>query len=239
MNILDLIIEEKSNVLMDEVFLDEKSKSQLQQLTKEHQFIDELLKYQLPLDNKILLFGHSGCGKTLTAKALAHLLGKKLMILNLSNIIHSRIGETSKNLKQVFDKAQRENAILFLDEFDQIGKSRGNDENDVGEMRRLVNTIIQLMDYLSEKTLLICATNHPEIIDHALMRRFQLKIEYQKPSKALLDAYYAQLLAHYPTHLQNIERKYDISFAEAKDITLSQVKAHLIQYLENEHFRKQ
>jgi SpoVK/Ycf46/Vps4 family AAA+-type ATPase len=82
----------------------------------------------------------------------------------------------------IFDKAARERSVLFLDELDQIGKARGSDDKDVGEMRRLVNTLIQLIDYYPENALLLCATNHPEIIDTALIRRFQLKINYKMPS---------------------------------------------------------
>jgi SpoVK/Ycf46/Vps4 family AAA+-type ATPase len=93
-----------------------------------------------------LFQGSSGCGKTMTAKAIANALDKNILILNLSNIVCYRIGETSQNIKQVFDKAGREKAVLFLDEFDQIGKARGSDDIDVGEMRRLVNTLIQLID---------------------------------------------------------------------------------------------
>ena len=151
-----------------------------------------------------MLQGNSGCGKTITAKAIAHTLNKNIIILNLSNVVCARIGETSQNIKQVFDKAGREKAVLFLDEFDQIGKARGRDDKDVGEMRRLVNTIIQLMDYFPNNALLICATHHPEIIDTALLRRFQLKIHFEMPCAKILDEYYVELLSSFPKDLQNI-----------------------------------
>lgn len=96
---------------------------------------------------------------------------------------------------------------MFLDEFDQIAKARGNDDKDVGEMRRLVNTLIQLIDYYPEKALLLCATNHPEIIDTALLRRFQLWINFEIPIPEVLDEYYNKLLSRFPVALQNIERK--------------------------------
>lgn len=232
MNIIDLIIHDKESVTFDEIILEENNRKQLMQLIKEHRYIDALHQYHLPVNNKILLQGASGCGKTMTAKAIAQALHKNLLILNLSNIICSRIGETSQNIKQVFDKAGRENAVLFLDEFDQIGKARGNDDKDVGEMRRLVNTLIQLIDYLPEKTLLLCATNHPEIIDTALLRRFQLKIDYELPADDVLDSYYNQLLSRFPEEMRDIHRKYDISFAEAKDYTFTVLKSRLIASLE-------
>jgi SpoVK/Ycf46/Vps4 family AAA+-type ATPase len=232
MNVYDLIINDKEQVSLSDVFLDAANREKLVQLIKEHTYVDELRKYGLPINNKILLHGSSGCGKTTTAKALAHALGKNILILNLSNIICSRIGETSQNIKMVFDKAVREKAVLFLDEFDQIGKARDNDDNDVGEMRRLVNILIQLIDYYPQNALLICATNHADIIDTALLRRFQLRIGFEMPAADVLDTYYDKLLSVFPAHMQNIQRKYDLSFAEAKDYALTVVKAALIRELE-------
>lgn len=231
MNIVDLIINDREKVSRDDIFLDETRKDALTQLLQEHTYIEELHQYGLPVNNKVLLYGSSGCGKTMTAKAIASALGKNILILNLSNVICSKIGETSQNIKLVFDKAAREKAVLFLDEFDQIGKARGNDDKDVGEMRRLVNTLIQLIDYYPEDALLICATNHLEIIDSALIRRFQLRIGFDMPATEVLDDYYNQLLSRFPEHLRNIERQYNISFAEAKDLTFTLVKTKLIKAL--------
>lgn len=234
MNLYNLIIQDKEQVGLHDVFLDAHNREQLVQLIKEHTYVKELQEYGLPVNNKILLQGNSGCGKTMTAKAIANALGKNIIILNLSNIVSSRIGETSQNIKMIFDKAARERSVLFLDELDQIGKARGSDDKDVGEMRRLVNTLIQLIDYYPENALLLCATNHPEIIDTALLRRFQLKINYTMPSAEFLDTFYDDLLSKFPEEFQNIERKYEISFAEAKDYALTSVKSSLIKKLESQ-----
>lgn len=232
MNLYNLIIQDKEEVTLNDVFLAPANKDQFVQLIKEHTYIKELQEYGLPVNNKVLLQGSSGCGKTMTAKAIANALGKSIIILNLSNIISSRIGETSQNIKMIFDKAGRERSVLFLDELDQIGKARGSDDKDVGEMRRLVNTLLQLIDYYPENALLLCATNHPEIIDTALIRRFQLKINYEMPSREFLDQYYDSLLSQFPEDMRNIARQYGISFAEAKDYALTVVKSGLIRKLE-------
>lgn len=232
MNILNLLIDDKEQVELSDIFLSEDNRQQILQLIKEQKYADELLKYDLPINNKVFLFGNSGCGKTTTAKAIATALKKPVYILNLSNIVSSKIGETGQNLKLIFDKASRDKAVLFLDEFDQIGKARGNDDKDVGEMRRLVNTIIQLIDYFPKNTLLICASNHPQIIDIALMRRFQLKISFELPSDEVLNEYYDAILSHFPENLRSINRKFGISFAEAKDYAYTIIKGNIINQLE-------
>jgi SpoVK/Ycf46/Vps4 family AAA+-type ATPase len=229
MNIFDLIIHDREEVSLDEVFLNQENRESIFQLIREFHFVEELSQYGLPVNNKVLLQGNSGCGKTMTAKAIAKELGKKIYILNLSNVVSSRIGETSQNLKQVFDKAGREHAVLFLDEFDHVGKSRGSDDKEVGEMRRLVTNLIQLIDNFPNKALLICATNHPEVLDIALMRRFQLRIHYTMPSQEVLDEYYSSILSKFPAEHQNIPRKYDVSFAEAKDYALTLIKSYLLK----------
>ena len=232
MNLYNLIIQDKEEIKLVDIFLTPQNKQQIVQLVKEQTYVKQLQDFGLPVNNKILLEGSSGCGKTMTAKAIANALNKNIIILNLSNIVSSRIGETSQNIKMIFDKAGRERSVLFLDELDQIGKARGSDDKDVGEMRRLVNTLIQLIDYYPENALLLCATNHPEIIDTAILRRFQLKINYEMPSAKFLDEYYDNLLSKFPEEMRNIPRKYNISFAEAKDYAFTIVKGNLIEKLE-------
>ena len=233
MNLNDLTVIDTEKIALDDLFFSDENKAALLQIIKEHQYIEELKKYNLKVDNKILLHGSSGCGKTTTAKAIANTLGKNIIIVNLSTVVDSRIGETSKNLKAIFDKAIRERAVLFLDEFDQIGKSRDSDDKDVGEMRRLVNTIIQLFDYFPSDSLLICATNHYEIIDSALLRRFQLRLKYEMPSEKQLNIYYDKILGSFPEHFQNIERRYAISYAEALDYINTTMKKQIITALDS------
>jgi SpoVK/Ycf46/Vps4 family AAA+-type ATPase len=232
MNLNDLTVIDTEKIALDDLFFSNENKTALLQVIKEHQYITELQKYNLKVDNKILLHGSSGCGKTTTAKAIANTLNKKIVIINLSTIIDARIGETSKNIKAIFDKAIRERAVLFLDEFDQIGKSRDSEDKDVAEMRRLVNTIIQLFDYFPSDSLLICATNHYEIIDSALLRRFQLRLKYDLPLQKQLDLYYDKILNTFPTHLQNIERRYGISYAEVLDYIHTSMKKQIIAELD-------
>lgn len=229
MGLSDFILNSNETTIgLDEIHLSEGNKSALNQLLKEFKHLDILNRYKLPVDNKIFLFGHTGCGKTTTAKAIARALNKKIVILNLGNIVSSRLGETAKNITEVFRKASREKAVLFLDEFDSIGKLRDHEDKDSSEMKRLVNTVIQLIDKLPDDTLLVAATNHSKVIDTALLRRFQLKLKFVLPNQEQLDGYYNSLLAQFPAEFRKVERVYDISYAEAKDITFRAIKNAII-----------
>lgn len=191
-------------------------------------------QYELPVANKLLLHGHTGCGKTMTAKAIANHLDKKLYTVNLGSIVSSKLGETSLNITSLFNRVKYQNDILFFDEFDSLGKMRDLEIHDNGEMKRVVNTLLQLIDHLPKDSILIAATNQLNLIDHALRRRFNLVVDYQLPSKAVLDNYYNQLLQKYPEQYRDIERHYDISFAEAQNTVFNQVKANIINTLKSE-----
>lgn len=204
------------------------NRQKLNQLLEEFTFIDAIAQYNIPIDNKILLYGATGCGKTATANAIAKQLNKKIITLHLGNFVSSRLGETAKNITNTFTSARIEKAILFIDEFDFIGKTRDYDQKDSGEMKRLVNVLLQQIDNLDKNTLLICATNHIEAIDSALLRRFQLKLEYNLPTQKELDIYYDNLLIPFPKSLINFERKFGFSYAEAKDYVFQKIKNNII-----------
>lgn len=230
MALSDFILNPKETTIsLDQIHLSKENTNLLNQLLKDFKHIEVLNQYNLPVDNKLFLYGHTGCGKTTTAKAIAQALNKKIIILNLGNIVSSRLGETAKNITEVFKKAIREKSVLLLDEFDSIGKLRDHDDKDSSEMKRLVNTVIQLIDELPNDTLLIAATNHPKVIDTALLRRFQLRLKFELPNDTQLDVYYDSLLKKFPKEFQELTRVYNISYAEAKDITFRAVKNQIIE----------
>ncbi|UYW00789.1 ATP-binding protein [Flavobacterium agricola] len=220
---------ERSKVAIDEVFFDEKIQNKMNQFLLEYQFKNDLLQYKLPVANKILLFGATGCGKTHTAKAIATHFNLKLVVVNLATIISSKLGETAKNLEALFKEVQYEASVLLLDEFDSLGQIRDYDNNDNSEMKRVVNAIIQLMDYFPQKSILVAATNQIQMIDSALRRRFDLEFEFNLPNQQLLDAYYNFLLAQYPAEFTAMQRVYNISFAQAQQHVFQAVKNNIIQ----------
>ncbi|WP_430614063.1 AAA family ATPase [Flavobacterium sp. JP2137] len=219
---------DRSDIELNEVVFNPAVAGQIEQFLKEYQFREVLMQYELPVSNKILLYGQSGCGKTMTAKAIAKHLDKKLIIVNLGTIVSSKLGETAKNIEGLFREIQYESAVLFFDEFDSLGQIRDYDNKDNSEMKRVVNAILQLIDGFPQKSILMAATNQIQMIDPALVRRFELHLEYTSPSDQVLDAYYDKMLLKYPQEFRAMERLYGVSFAEAKNQIFKSVKGNII-----------
>lgn len=228
MNPYNLTFRKSDVMAISEVHFSAENQSHLDQFFKEYMHQGAISKYNIPVNNKILLHGHTGCGKTTTANAIAKELGKQIFIVNLSNLVSSKLGETAINFASICQKAIKNEGVLFIDEFDSIGKVRDYDDKDSGEMKRLVNTIIQQIDYFPENLELIAATNQYKMIDTALLRRFQLKLEFELPSQQQLDHYYNTLLLNLPDHFKEFDRVYAISFAEAKDYFHKVMKEKII-----------
>ena len=181
--IQELIIEKlTSDYKLSDLISSEETKRDLTYFLKEQQSIDMLNTLDLPASNKILLYGPSGCGKTLASYVIAGEMKRLMYVVNLGAIVSSRLGETSKNLSKLFKKASEEDSIIFLDEFDSLGKIRDYDQ-DHGEMKRVVNTLLQLFDFLPKRTVVIAATNQMGMIDDALIRRFDLSLKLDLPNK--------------------------------------------------------
>lgn len=177
----DLILEKlTSEYSFKNLVCNTKVKTQLDFFIKEHESLTLLRQYDLPISNKVLLHGPSGCGKTLASYVIAGELKKLMIVVNLGAIVSSKLGETSKNLAKIFRKAASEDCIIFIDEFDSLGKIRDYNQ-DHGEMKRVVNTILQLFDYLPQSSIVIAATNQKDMIDDALLRRFDTNIEFPLP----------------------------------------------------------
>jgi AAA+ superfamily predicted ATPase len=178
----ELILEKlTSDYSFKNLVCDAKVKKELVYFIKEHQTAELLRKYDLPIANKVLLHGPSGCGKTLASYVLAGELNKMMVVVNLGAIVSAKLGETSKNLAKIFRRAASEECIIFIDEFDSLGKVRDYNQ-DHGEMKRVVNTILQLFDYLPQNSMVIAATNQKEMVDDALLRRFDLSVKFNLPS---------------------------------------------------------
>jgi SpoVK/Ycf46/Vps4 family AAA+-type ATPase len=155
-------------------------------------FLDEnknstkIRQYGLIPRRHLLLYGPPGTGKTLTASVVAHELHFPLFIVRMDSLITKFMGETSAKLRSIFEYIAQNRGVYLFDEFDTIGSKRTM-ENDVGEIRRVLNTFLQLLDEHRSDSLIISATNHKEILDSALYRRFDDVIEYNLPEKENLE----------------------------------------------------
>ena len=202
----DLVIEKlTSEYTFENLVSDNLIRNELQYFIKEHQSIDVLKNYSLPVSNKILFYGPSGCGKTLASYVIAGELEKLMYVINLGAVVSSKLGETSKNLSTIFKKAATEDSIIFLDEFDSLGKIRDYNQ-DHGEMKRVVNTILQLFDYLPQETIVIAATNQINMIDDALQRRFDLKLKLKLPNKTQIRELIKLTLKNSPFQIDDKKR---------------------------------
>lgn len=164
-----------------DMVLDTAVQEQLQRIMKEQRLLARIREHGLSPRRKLLLVGPPGTGKTMTASVLAGELGIPLFLVRLDALITKFMGETAAKLRQVFDAIADVRGVYFFDEFDAIGSQRGL-ANDVGEIRRILNSFLQMIEHDQSNSLILAATNHPEILDYALLRRFDDVIEYHLPT---------------------------------------------------------
>jgi SpoVK/Ycf46/Vps4 family AAA+-type ATPase len=153
----------------------------LTRVLAEQRHMTKLRTHGLQPRRKLLLVGPSGTGKTMTASALAGELGIPLFVVRLDALITKFMGETAAKLRQVFDAVQATRGVYFFDEFDAIGSQRGL-ANDVGEARRILNSFLLMIEQDDSTSVIVAATNHAEILDPALFRRFDDVVEYHLPT---------------------------------------------------------
>lgn len=151
----------------------------------------KMMSLGLEFRTTLLLYGPPGCGKTSAAKYLAAQLGLPLITARFDTLISSLLGNTAKNIHRIFEFAKKQPCILFLDEFDAIAKAR-DDAHELGELKRVVNSLLQNIDDFAEEGILIAATNHAKMLDTAVWRRFQTIIEMPAPGADEIRRFIAQ-----------------------------------------------
>ena len=163
--------------------LNEKTLKQINDFVCERHAINELLENNIIPPNSLLLYGVPGVGKTYIANWLSSELTIPLVTLDLASSISSYLGRTGQNIHNIFEYARSKNAILFLDELDAIAKRR-DDMSDLGELKRLVNVLLKELEECSYSCIIIGATNHPELLDKAIWRRFDRAVEIPMPTES-------------------------------------------------------
>jgi SpoVK/Ycf46/Vps4 family AAA+-type ATPase len=180
---------------LDTMVLSEQAKSRLLRVVYEQRQAHILESHGLRPRRKLLLVGPPGVGKTMTASALAGELKLPLFTILLEGVITKFLGETAVKLRTIFEAMNRTRGVFLFDEFDAIGSKR-NAQNDVGEVRRVLNSFLQLLENDRSSSLVVCATNHPELLDRALFRRFDDVLRYTIPDSPTAIALLKARLSH-------------------------------------------
>lgn len=177
----DLLEVYRPHIKTKDMVLPEKVAEAIKRILSEQQKFDQLLQHNLEPRRKLMLVGPPGCGKTMTAKAIAGDLEIPLFIIRLDGLISRYMGESIAKLKLIFDSMYQHRAVYLFDEFDSIGSNRSYG-NDVGEIKRVLNSFLMNIEKDQSNSLLIAATNIPESLDKALFRRFDDIIKYPLPN---------------------------------------------------------
>lgn len=190
-----LVISVPRDHLKHHMVLPDAVEQRFQRVEREYVARDRLAHHGLRYRQKILLYGPPGCGKTMGAERLAWNTGLPLLKVRFDAMVSSFLGETASNLREVFEAAAQSPCLLFIDEFDAIAKTR-DDNQEVGEIKRVVNTFLQLLDeYEASNGLLVAATNLDKFLDSAVWRRFDDAIEVPKPTEREIQAILKQTLS--------------------------------------------
>ena len=217
----DYVLETPPRKRLEDLFLPEPCERACRELIEEQQRASLSRSHNLEPRHRILLVGPPGNGKTSLAEAIAEALAVPFFIVRYDAIIGSFLGETASRLRHVFDYARTTPCVLFFDEFDAVGKERG-DVNETGEIKRVVTSLLMQVDALPSYTVVVAASNHSELLDRAVWRRFQFRLELPAPTRAQVGRYFEAFAETMDEPLgqrpDTIARSLgDISYAEAEE----------------------
>jgi SpoVK/Ycf46/Vps4 family AAA+-type ATPase len=198
-------------------------------MNKINNFIDgithkeKMINFGLDVENSILLYGPPGCGKTSAANYISKSLNLPLVTARLDSMVSSLLGSTAKNIKKVFSYANDKPCVLFLDEFDAIAKAR-DDSNELGELKRVVNSLLQNIDQFTNNNILIAATNHHKLLDNAVWRRFSEVVYIGTPNEENIEELLKIFFKEFPNDFLKDKRKTSIVIDLLKEKSPSDIK---------------
>lgn len=220
-----------SDLKLSNLILPANLETKLSRIVEEQNQQQKLREYGLAPRSKILMIGLPGTGKTMTASALAGQLNLPLFTIQLDALITKYMGEASMKLRLIFDHIKRIRGVYFFDEFDAIGSSRSA-SNDVGEIRRILNSFLQFMENSRSDSLILAATNLPDLLDTALFRRFDDILKYDIPDNILLETAFKKYLSQKNTLQINwqkiVKEAQGLSYAEISKICENALKSDIL-----------
>jgi len=226
--LLDLRQPSRSRI---EIVLAPSLAQKLERIEAEYRALEALTRRGLPAKTRLLFVGPPGCGKTLCAEILAHDLGLPVLYARFDGIVSSYLGETANNLRRVFQYAARHRSVLFFDEFDVLGKDR-DDPQEVGELKRVVGSFLQLLDSYPRENLMVAATNHEGLLDEALWRRFDEVLSFERPTAEQLVQLIELKLRSVRTSGVDVVRLASemsgLTFADAEKVCFEATKAMIL-----------
>jgi SpoVK/Ycf46/Vps4 family AAA+-type ATPase len=234
--VADLLSVQYPSARLSDLILDDAVAAHVRRVLTEQRHLDRLKSHSLRPRQTLLLTGPPGCGKTFTASAIAGELSLPLFIVRLESLVTRFLGETASKLKLIFDAVERTRAVYLFDEFDSIGIARGT-ENDVGEMRRVLNSFLVFIENHRGNSVIIAATNHGHMLDRALFRRFDDLIELGMPTLELAERTFRERLAG--QNLRDVNPRklaqaaQGLSFAEITRVCEEAIKDMLINDLQS------
>lgn len=190
--IAELVYEIPAKRRLEDLVLSKEVVDEVEEFLHEYSNAALLRDHSVEPRHTIMLVGPPGNGKTSLAEAFATELSLPLLSIRYDAIVDSYLGETANRLRRLIDYAVQNPCVLFFDEFDAVGKER-SDAQETGEIKRVISSLLMQMDRLPSHVIVACATNHPELLDRAVWRRFELKLEINRPNKEQLITWFSRL----------------------------------------------
>jgi SpoVK/Ycf46/Vps4 family AAA+-type ATPase len=228
----DFVLEVTPHRRLDELLLPDLTALAARQLIEEQQRASLLRSHSLEPRNRLLLVGPPGNGKTTLAEAIAESLAVPFFVVRYESVIGSYLGETAARLKRVFEFARTTPSVLFFDEFDTVGKERG-DTHETGEIKRVVSSLLMQIDDLPSYVVVVAATNHAELLDRAVWRRFQLRLDLPLPTQKQLGEFVTSLAKRSDIDLgvsasQVVRAIGRVSYSEAEEFFLDLARQQVL-----------
>jgi SpoVK/Ycf46/Vps4 family AAA+-type ATPase len=219
-----LVYEVSPSRKLDEVVLLPPVEAICREIVEEHARVDLLRSYNLEPRHRVLLMGPPGNGKTTLAEALAYELMLPLYVVRYEGVIASYLGETASRIGRLFDFVRTRKCVLFFDEFDAVAKERG-DPHDTGEVKRVVSSLLLQIDALPSHVVVITASNHPELLDRAVWRRFQVRLTLSKPTPEqraeFVSRFLGNIRGNLPVSVEGIVRDLGaVSFSDIEEFAV-------------------
>jgi ATPases of the AAA+ class len=229
-NLVQELLPERS---FDDLVLPKEVVEVSRELVQEHHRVDLLRSYNLEPRNRVLLIGPPGNGKSSLAEAFAHALMVPLLLVRYEGVVGTYLGETAVRLRRLLEHASTRKCVLFFDEFETLGKERG-DRHETGEIKRVVSSLLMQIDSLPSHVVVVGATNHAELLDRAVWRRFQVRMTLPEPTRGALADWFGRFerrigvpLGYTPETMA--KKLYGVNFAEAEEFGASVFRQYVLE----------